>query len=174
MLRIAVIFSLVLGACDFGESPGAGGADASGSGSGSDCENVAAAPFAAGHHNPGMGCRSTAACHNAALGLGTGAPEYSVAGTVYKDTAGTMPYPGATVLVTMGGTTKKFVTADNGNFWFVPALQPAPTAAMTAMTSASACPTTKPMSGLLVNGGGDCNSGACHAVGAQGPIYVNP
>jgi hypothetical protein len=122
-----------------------------------------------------MGCRSASQCHNAQLGLGTGAPEYSIAGTVYKDRLATMPYPGATILVNMGGTTRKAVAADNGNFWFVPALQPAPSATMTAMTSASACPTTTQMGGLLVGGGGDCNSGNCHAPGsAQGAVYITP
>ena len=178
MLRIAVISSLFLAACDVGEIPDAttdgGGGGSDGSGSGSNCEPIAAAP-PAGHHNPGMGCRSAAGCHNAALGLGTGAPEYSIAGTVYKDRMGMMAYPGATVLVTIGGTTHKSIAADNGNFWFVPALVPGPSATMTGMTSASACPNTIAMGGLLVNGGGDCNSSNCHApASTQGAVYVTP
>jgi len=180
MVRLVVISTLILAACDVGEIPGAGGGGDGGggggdggSGSGSSCENVAATP-PAGHHNPGMGCRSAAACHNAQLGLGTGAPEFSLAGTVYKDTAGTMPYPGATIFVTINGMKKKTIAADNGNFWFVPALVPGPTTAMTGMTSASACPNTTPMSGLLVAGGGDCNN--CHRAsgGTTLPIYVLP
>jgi hypothetical protein len=176
MLRIVVISSLLLAACDVGEIPGAGtgdgGGSGDGSGSGSNCEVIAAAP-PDGHHNEGMGCRTAGACHNAQLGLGTGAPEYSVAGTVYKDTAGTMPYPGATIIVTVGGTTKKTISATNGNFWFVPALLPGPTATMTGTTSASACPNTTPMGGLLVGGGGDCNN--CHRNGGTTlPVYVLP
>jgi len=170
MFRIAVISSLVLVACDVGEIPGLAG---DGGGSGSNCEVIAAAP-PDGHHNPGMGCRSAAACHSAQLGLGTDAPEYSVGGTIYKDVAGTMPYGGATIFVTVGGVTKKTISATNGNFWFVPALLPAPTATMTGTTSASACPNTTPMAGTIGGGGGDCNSGSCHAAGAQGPVYVLP
>jgi hypothetical protein len=180
MVRLAVLTSLLLAACDVGEIPvgggdggGSGGADGSGSGSGSNCEQLSASP-PAGHHNPGMGCRSAAMCHNAALGLGVNAPEYSVGGTLYKDSAGTMPYAGATILVTFGGTTKKAIAADNGNFWFVPALLPSPTNAMTGMTSASGCPNTLAMGGALVNGGGDCNN--CHRAtgGTTSPIYLTP
>jgi len=137
------------------------------------CEAVSATP-PAGHHNPGMGCRSSAACHNAQLGLGAGAPEYSAAGTFYKDTAGTMPYPGASVTITVNGVTKKTVAADNGNFWFVPALLPAPTNAETGNVFASACPNTAVMAGAIVSGGGDCDN--CHraAGGTTLPIYVLP
>jgi len=174
MLRIAVISTLVLAACDVGELPGTttdgGGGGGDGSGSGSNCEAIAAAP-PAGHHNPGLGCRTGAGCHNAALGLGTNAPEYSIAGTLYKDSAGTMPYPGGTVLVTIGGMTHKSIAADNGNFWFVPALVASPTATTPGTTSASACPNTQPMIGQIVAGGGDCNN--CHRNGGTTlPVYV--
>jgi hypothetical protein len=111
-----------------------------------------------------------------ALGLGAGAPEFSYAGTIYKDAAGTMPYAGATVLITIGGATKKMISATNGNFWAPPALITAPSAAMAATTKGSACPNTTPMGGSLTNAaGGDCNSAACHAPGSsQGPVYVLP
>ena len=177
MLRIAVISSLLLAACDVGEIPTAGGGDGGGGGSdtggGSNCEAIAASP-PDGHHNEGMGCRTGGACHNAQLGLGTNAPEFSVAGTVYKDTAGTLPYGGATIIVTIGGTTKKTIAATNGNFWFVPALLPGPTATMTGTTSASACPITTAMSGLLVGGGGDCNNCHRNGGGTTLPVYVLP
>lgn len=137
-----------------------------------DCEPVNASP-PLGHHNAGMGCRTAAGCHNAQLGLGTAAPEYSVAGTVYKDMAGTMPYAGATISVTVGGTTKTAIAANDGNFWFVPAQLPAPTTGTTGTTEASACPNTEPMVGLLVSGGGDCNN--CHRSGGSAmPVYVLP
>jgi hypothetical protein len=176
MLRIAVISSIFLAACDVGSIQGAGtdGGSTDGSGSGSSCENVAASP-PDGHHNPGMGCRSAASCHNAALGLGAGAPEYSYGGTLYKDQAGTMPYGGATIFFTQGTKTVKTTTATNGNFWLPPALLAGPSATMTSKTKASACPNTTEMAGALTAGGGDCNSGSCHAPGStQGPIYVLP
>lgn len=177
MVRLAVLASLLLAACDVGEIPAEGGdggnGGGDGGGSGSSCEQIVASP-PPGHHNPGMGCLSAAGCHNATLGLGGGAPEYSVGGTLYKDSAGSMAYPGATIFVTVGGTTKKAVTADNGNFWFVPALLPSPTSSMLGMTSASGCPNTLAMSGGLVNGGGDCNN--CHRAsgGTTSPIYLTP
>lgn len=178
MLRFAVISTFILAACDVGELPGTGtdgggsGGGGDGGGSGSNCETVAASP-PDGHHNPGVGCRTGGGCHNAALGLGNGAPEFSIAGTVYRDTAGTMPYAGATVLVEIAGQTHKSIAGNNGNFWFVPALTPSPTNAMTGKTSASACPNTAPMIGSIVGGGGDCNN--CHRNGGQTlPIYVLP
>ena len=84
-----------------------------------------------------------------------------------------MPYPGATVIVTIGGMTHKSIAADNGNFWFVPALVPGPSATMPGTTSASACPNTAPMVGQIVAGGGDCNN--CHRNGGSTlPVYVLP
>jgi hypothetical protein len=175
MVRLAVLASLLLAACDVGTIPaegsdGGGGGD---DGGGSSCEQLSASP-PVGHHNDGMGCRSAAGCHNSTLGLGASAPAYSLGGTLYKDMAGTMPYAGATVIVTIGGMTKKAVTADNGNFWFVEALVATPTNSMTGMASASGCPNTLAMSGALVNGGGDCNN--CHRAtgGTTTPIYLTP
>lgn len=182
MRRIAVISSFILAACDVGTLPGTGtdgGGGGSDTGSGSNCEPIAATPPTAPATHTGDG-RDTQAClasgcHNAVT-PGAGAPPYSYAGTVYKDPQGAERYPGATILVEIGGTTHKVVAADNGMFWMVPALVPGPTTAMTAKTSGSACPNTIAMGGLLTNAAaGDCNSGNCHAPGsAQGPVYVTP
>lgn len=175
MTRIAVIVSVVLAACDVGSLPGFGpdGGGGSGDGSSAVCEPISA-NIPAGNHNPGMSCIA-AACHLAG-NLGTGAPAYSYAGTLYKDTAGTTPYPGATIFVKLGGVEKKTITADNGNFWFVPGAAglESPTAAMQGDTRASGCPTITPMVGKLVLGGGNCNN--CHrgAGGTTLPIYLNP
>lgn len=177
MLRIAVISSLILAACDVGEIPGTG---PDGGGGGSDsgsnnvvCETINATP-PDGNHNPGLGCRSNAGCHNAGTGLGPNAPEWAYAGTIYKDQAGTMPYAGATIFVTLGGTTQKAISATNGNFWIEAALLPGPSAAMTGTTKASACPDTMPMATILSAGGGDCNN--CHrsSGGTTFPVYVLP
>lgn len=136
------------------------------------CVPISASP-PSGHHNPGVGCRTGAGCHNAQLGLGTNAPEYSVAGTVYKDTAGTLQYAGVTVSVTVEGMTQTAVTANNGNFWFAPAILPSPTATATGTTSVSGCPNAMAMTGQLVGGGGDCNN--CHRNGGStAPITLAP
>lgn len=190
MTRIAVILSLVFAAaCDVGSvvSNNQGGPDGSvtggpdsGSNAGSNCEAVRTdtANLPNGHHNAGMTCM-TAGCH--LIGnAGAGAPEYSFAGTLYKDTAGTQPYPGATVIVTVGGMTYKIVTSATGNAgpgagnFFIPkALAPPPSAAMTGTTSASACPTTTAMAENLVDNGGNCNN--CHRTGGTTlPLYVSP
>jgi hypothetical protein len=172
--------SIVLAACDVGSVLERTGVDGNGppsdgppggtdgSGSGSDCETLAA-PNGDGHHNAGMGCLSNAGCHNAGKGLGANAPEFSFGGTIYKDA--TNPYPGATVLLTANGVTKKIITGTNGNFYVAPITLAAPTALAPVNTKASACPSTTAMSGALVAAGGDCNSSSCHG-GTQGKIHL--
>lgn len=134
------------------------------------CEKLVS-PAPGDHHNAGMGCMSTAGCHNAAT-LGGGAPPYSYAGTVYRDAAGTQPYPGATILITMGGTTTKLIAGTMGNFQISPQDLAAPTTAGGAMSSASACPSTvSMMTTALPAGPADCNS--CHkADGTPGRIHI--
>jgi hypothetical protein len=175
MARIVVTFLLCLAACDVGELPdltGDGGADTGGNG----CVEVSAAP-PIGHHNPVMqqGCMSQAACHNAALGLGTGAPEYSYGGLLYKADK-TTPYAGGTIIVTLGSAEKKVTVSDNGEFFLVPGvagLDP-PTTDMRASTKATACPSAPvAMVGTLGAGDGDCNKGGCHTPGTgQGVVYA--
>jgi len=181
MTRITVIVaSVLLAACDVGTvlshngtDGGGGGGDTGGSG-GSNCEALVS-PAPADHHNAGMGCMTAAGCHNAGLGLGAQAPEYSYAGTVYKDAAGTQPYAGATILVTLGGVTKKLIAGDQGNFQITPGLLAAPTTQATANTHGNVCPSvTGTMAGALVAGGGNCNAGGtCHGPGGtQGKIHL--
>ncbi len=117
------------------------------------CAQAAAPPN--GHHNAGNACLS---CHT-----GAGAPKWTVAGTLYADSAGSAPVAGATVtLVDAMGKTVTIVTASNGNFW-----------TSTAMTlpvhpKVSKCPSSAAMTGIA---GGDCNG--CHANGAsQGRIKL--
>ena len=191
MTRIAVIVSLALAVgCDVGSvvannqgGPDSGAGSDTGSNEGSDCEAVATANAPDGHHNAGLSCM-TAGCH--LIGnAGAGAPEYSYAGTLYKDTAGTIPYAGGTVIVSIGGMTYKMVAAATddsattgtpgiGNFFIPKVLATPPTGAMTGTTKASACPTTLPMATPLIDNGGNCNN--CHtnppAQGAAGRVYV--
>lgn len=191
MTRIAVICAIFLAACDVGSiatnnqggPDGSVGGSDSGSNAGSDCEQVNTATAPDGHHNAGMSCMQVG-CH--LIGnAGAGAPEYSYAGTLYKDLQGTQPYAGGTVIITVGGQTYKMVAAATddlattgtpgiGNFWIPAALATPSTAAMTGSTKASACPTTMPMATPLVDNGGNCNN--CHTnpgtQGAAGKVYV--
>lgn len=181
MTRIAVILSLVLAAaCDVGsvvsnnqgggpDSGVTGGGDSGGgSGSGSNCTPVAS-QLPAAHHNAGMTCM-TAGCH--LIGnTGAGAPEYSFAGTLYRDPQGTNPFPGATISVTVAGTKHTAVTASDGNFYIPKALADPPTAANTGTTNASGCPSTTAMAGALIDNGGNCNN--CHRTGGTtSPMFL--
>lgn len=179
-----VIVSLLFAsACDVGTvlANQGGGGDAGGSGSGSgggsNCGNlVSPAPeahlhTAGGTSNAGMACIA-AGCHLDGQ-MGTNAPSYSYAGTVYTDAAGTTPAAGSTVFVTAGGTTRKVVADAAGNFFVDTALLAAPTNQATANTSATECPKITPMVGSLVQGGGNCSAtGTCHG-GSQGKIHLN-
>lgn len=180
MTRIAVVVALVFAstvwvACDVGtvlaNSTGDGG---SGSGSGSgimDCPPAQSPPNAAHMHivggtsNAGMACIA-AGCHLQGS-TGTNAPVYNYAGTVYN-TGGATPAAGINVLITLGGTTKKWLTDADGNFHVADPLQAAPTAQMQASTKA--CQTPTAMTGVLGAGQGNCSaSGTCHG-GTQGKI----
>jgi hypothetical protein len=181
MTRIAVILAFAIAACDVGSvvtnnqggpdgSMNTGGPDGSGSvgSNGSNCDAVSNTP-PDGHHNAGQTCLQSG-CHLVGQ-AGANAPEYSVAGTLWRDSGGASPYPGATIEITVGGTTRKIVTASNGNFFSTPQLTTAPTAGTPGTTKASACPSTTPMSGQLVDNGGNCNN--CHRTGGTTtPIYL--
>jgi len=172
MLRTAVILSLCA-ACDVGALPGHGpDGSTGGDGSSAICEQLNVTP-PAGHHNDGMGCMTNSQCHNSALGLGLNAPAYAYGGTLYKDSAGTQKFAGATIFVKLGGTEKKVITADNGNFWITQGaagLDP-PSITMQAQTRASGCPDTASMVGPLQQGGGNCNN--CHRNGGTtSPIHL--
>jgi hypothetical protein len=185
MTRFAVVIAVTMSAaaCDVG-SVLEHSATGDGGGSGSNCENLVATPppdhphtapvDAAKPTNAGQGCMTAAGCHNAGLGLGAAAPEYSWAGTVFKDAAGTMPYAGATILVTMGGVTKKLIAGDTGNFQITPALFAGPDTGTPGNAIGSVCPSATPMVGTLITGNGNCGAaGTCHGPGgSQGPIHI--
>ncbi|HET9991463.1 MAG TPA: hypothetical protein VFQ65_23195, partial [Kofleriaceae bacterium] len=149
-----------------------------GSSGGSNCGNaVSPAPTAYLHKDDntphaGRGCMDAAGCHNAGLGLGTNAPEYSYGGTVYTDAGGATPAAGSTIFITSAGTTKKLVADSAGNFFINPQLLAAPGNQITTNTQATQCPTITPMVGALVSGGGNCNAGGtCHN-GTEGKIHL--
>ena len=130
---------------------------------------------AIGHHNQGQSCIQ-ANCHSAAA-PGAGAPIYSYGGTLWRDAAGTQPFPGATIVITVNGTEHKLKTDSLGNFSIDPATLP-PLNGSQGLSKASACPSaprlghgTGGATGPLVQGNESCNS--CHTVGgAAQPINL--
>ncbi len=123
-------------------------------------EEAACLPPAAvapnGNHNAGLACLS---CHT-----GTGAPRWTLAGTLYASAAGGTPIGNATiVIVDNNGVEHSLATASNGNFYTNQAL------AFPVSVKASKCPDEKAMTGKPAVG--DCNG--CHtANAAQGRIHL--
>lgn len=171
MLRIVVISSLFVAACDVGSIPGAGPDGGGGSGmidgmEGNGCVN-AVTPAAPKHaHADGTGSKRGAACMQAGCHLTGGAgPTFTFAGTVSTASDGTTPKPGATIKVESGGTTVAAVADEDGNFYSTQ------TITLPAKTLATSCPTVAPMVGMIVTGGGNCNN--CHVNGGTTlPVYV--
>jgi hypothetical protein len=111
------------------------------------CEPIAAT-VPAGHHNAGQACM---VCHD---GNTNGAPEFTLAGTLYTSGAGTTALPGATIIVTDGaGSEIKMIAGDNGNFFTTQ------TAVFPIRATASGCPNETSMQNAQQVG--DCNS--CHS-----------
>jgi hypothetical protein len=80
---------------------------------------------------------------------------WTIAGTLFQDTYGTVIRGGATVTVTDArGQVVSMVTDSEGNFYTSQAVS------FPITTSASACPSTKAMSEKVLTG--SCNSGNCH------------
>jgi hypothetical protein len=165
-MRIAV---LVLGqlaaACSVGEFGRDGGTSTG-------CVDRITPPSTAHVHtddnttHAGRGCVA-AACHLAAA-PGIAAPAYQFGGTVYKPD-GTTPNPGVTVRIRgQSGMVVTGVTDDAGNFSIPEGALPDP---FPASVTATACPTVASMVATLSQGGGDCNSAACHG-GVTPRIFV--
>lgn len=172
MVRILVISSLFLAACDVGEIPGAvpdgggGGGDGSGSDSNDVCVDTVTPANAAHAHADGSGSKRGMNCLMAGCHLtGGSGPTFTFAGTVSTDATGGTPKPGATVKVIFGTTTVSAVSDADGNFYATQNIT------LPAKTLATACPTVAPMVGMIVTGGGACNN--CHTNGGTTtPIYV--
>lgn len=175
MLRIVAISSFLLGACDVGAIPGIGPdgnnnqVDMMGSGSGDVCVDAVtpAAPkhvhADSGNSHRGEPCMA-GGCHLTG-NTGTGAPAFSISGTVSTASDGATPKPGATVKTTFGSNTIVSVADADGNFYSTQ------TVTYPAKTLATACPTLTPMVGQLQTGNGNCNN--CHKTGGTTtPIAV--
>ncbi len=166
VVAAVIVASITWAACDVGtilanEGSGSG----SGTDTGVDCPAPQATPSPAHTHtvggtsNAGQAC-IVVGCHLDGSG---GAPIFNYAGTVYNST-GTTGAAGINVLITLGGTTKKWLTDADGNFYVQDPLQAAPTLAAQANTKV--CQTPTPMSGALSTGNGNCSAaGTCHGSG---------
>jgi hypothetical protein len=122
-----------------------------------------------GEHHPGESCMQSG-CHD-----GMGGPDpFSIAGTVFKDYAGTIAYPGVEVVVQDAtGRIRTTYSHLNGNFYM------GGTLALPATVAARDGTTTRPMVTQLTTAGmGSCASAGCHVVGgspstgAYYPIHV--
>ena len=118
-----------------------------------------------GTSNPGQACINTA-CHDP-QNLGTGAPGFQFAGTLFKPD-GTTPNAGGNIkILGADGVTSKIAVADtDGNFYIAQGSIPQ---AFPATATVTACPTLTNMSTKLTNNstpgkGGNCNG--CHNGGA--------
>jgi hypothetical protein len=127
----------------------------------------------AGEHYPGRSCVASG-CH------GPVGPEtaFLIAGTVYKDYKGTIPYPGVEVRVQdQSGTALSTYSCQNGNFYI--GMGRAATLVLPAIVSARDSMTARPMVTQLTTAGmGSCATSGCHipgstpASGAYYPIHV--
>jgi hypothetical protein len=190
MTRTALLLSsLFVGACTVGEipdkNPATPGTDA-GSGSGTTdgganangCVERLADPQLDFHphggvataSNAGMDC-TVGGCH--AVPLGTNAPEFRFAGTVYK-ADGTTPSVGAVVLFTTGAKKTPFYTDKAGNFnvraddvtFAKPFTQ--------GNISVTGCPTIHAMGGNVTDAKSGCGSNLCHGPGGSGGKLTLP
>jgi hypothetical protein len=117
-----------------------------------------------GEHRPGESCLQSG-CHSGAVG--PQAPDqFILAGTVFKDFAGTIPYPGVEIRVQDAtGRTMTTYSHDNGNFYFGGG-----TLALPAVVAARDGTTTRPMITQLTTAAmGSCAMSGCHVVGGGGP-----
>jgi hypothetical protein len=208
MFRSILIGSLCIGAaCDVGSvlaQQTTDGGNPAGSGDGGTAE--AACPAlnptpATGHHAANgaagdagatiitahEGCLGQAGCHNQNL---TPTPGYiwSYGGEAYQDLAGTTPYAGATVMLSIAGsppTTIMMPVSANGFFWLPTGMGGFPAPSATQTVSAVLCVGTNklnmstPLAAVQAGSGtdGNCNGLACHggsAANTGGYIALAP
>lgn len=171
-LAFRPLFLAILAGCSVGEiavdaGPGGGGGDG--------CfERVNPAPaYVHTIENPNNAANVTmkgescieAGCHLAGF-EGPDAPTWTIAGTLFSDTGGNNPAPGALIKFSARNDDTDFVTAitdTDGNFYSDVAVT------FPGNALASGCPTTDiAMFTPILDGQGSCNAGGCHqAPGAQ-------
>jgi hypothetical protein len=138
-----------------GDPAGGGGGDGemydAGTVGSTDCDQPVVSGLPSGEHRAGENCLD---CHD---GGGSGAPKWTVAGTIYTSLTGGTALPGATIHLTdAGGTDIILVSAQNGNFWTQE------TVVFPIRVRASSCPDDRPMGGQVLETGASCNQGGCH------------
>jgi hypothetical protein len=209
MLRSILIASVCIGsACDVGSvlpqaaqtDGGGGGGDG---GAGGDAAGEAACPAlnpspGDGHHTANgvngdagatlitahEGCLGQAGCHNANL---TPAPGYVwvYGGEAFQDAAGTIPYAGATIMLTVAGSPPQTTTLNvmNNGFFYMPQGGNFPVPSATTQVSVAICvgtnKTSMATSLAAVQAGsgtdGNCNGALCHGPGQTGAyVYLTP
>jgi hypothetical protein len=213
MLRSLVIASLCIGpACDVGsvlpqegQTDGGGGSGSNPGGGGGDagadaCPALNTNP-GDGHHTANgvngdagatilsqhEGCLGQAGCHNANL---TPAPGdvWVYGGEAFQDAAGTIPYAGATIMLTAAGSppVTATMTVMNNGFFYMPQGGTFPVPSATQSVSVAICvgtnKTSMSTSLAAVQAGsgtdGNCMGAACHndnqGVQAGAYIYLIP
>jgi hypothetical protein len=147
-------------AAEMGDGGGDGGAAATTDGGDPNCE-PAVVTQDTGHHNPGMDCGQ---CHFGQM-QAQGAPIFTLAGTLFSQVNGGPPVVGGTIRIHQaGGQVVKLVTAQNGNFYTIQAIN------FPITVQASRCPNTMSMTATIAGPHVSCNN--CHRAGQQGPLHL--
>lgn len=116
-----------------------------------DCESQAIETLPTGNHNEGKNCIN-GGCHD---GGTQGAPQWTVAGTLYDQGGSTTLAGGKIELVDAAGTALTLVSAQNGNFWTDRQVTFPLTAKASDCLESRAMPNPVPL--------GSCNQAGCHA-----------
>jgi hypothetical protein len=117
-----------------------------------ECESQAVETLPTGNHNEGKNCIS-GGCHD---GGTASAPQWTVAGTLYRDPGGSATLAGGKFdLVDAAGVEVSLVSAQNGNFWTNQTVTFPLFAKATACLEIREMPNPVPL--------GSCNQSGCHA-----------
>lgn len=120
-----------------------------------DCDDVVSS-VPSGYHKKGQPCLP---CHDVAVGS---LPAFTMAGTLYTDSAGSTTIAGATVHALDNlGHDITMVTTDNGNFWSTDSVS------FPVTVRASMCPDNASMISSVSSSGADCNTSGCHGAGSR-------
>ena len=126
---------------------------ANGTGNGLPCQNMSTLT-GDGHHNPGMDCMQ--GCHNHG---------FTIAGTLYQNATGNIPWVGAHVTATdANNNVIDMITYNFGNFYTKQAV------AFPVTILASDCPSAAKMNASASTG--HCNQAGCHPGGTSLQMHL--